>query len=263
MSLRFLLLEFSTPILALMIVGGATSLTVAATYLVRRLVPEEIHASNNQVAGFLFAAVAVIYGVLVAFTTLAVWQQFQDAQVTVEREANVSVDLFRFAQGLPRPYAMELKDADMDYVRSVVNDEWATMVQGEPSPQAANALEKIWELHRHLHLASVNLQMNDEKLFATIDELGNLRRIQLLASRAELPTLMWMLLWGGALVTIGFTLFFRAHIPRAQLLMATMMSGLISFMLLLIIELDSPFTGTLHVMPLAFQNALELMQHLQ
>ncbi len=246
-----------------MIVGGAISLTVAATYLVRRLVPEELHASNNQVAGFLFAAVAVIYGVLLALTTLMVWQQFQDAQVTVEREANVIVDLVRQAQELPTPYGNDLKQATISYAQIVDTDEWNTMTRGESSPKAEAALEAIWTVDRRIHQDKINAEEKDQFIFEIMDTLGNLRRIRLLESKSELPSLMWLLLCGGALLMIGFTLFFRVKNARAHLLMVALLSALIAFILLMILELDNPFTGMLHVPPLAFQQALEIIQRMR
>src|SRR4029078_2782910 len=94
------LLALSTPVLVLLIVGGSALLAVLATLLVRRVVSNEVHSANNEVAGFIFSAVGAIYGVLLAFMVLVVWQSFDEAQVTVEQEANTLVNVFRLGQEL-------------------------------------------------------------------------------------------------------------------------------------------------------------------
>ena len=40
---------------------------------------------NNDVAGFIYAALGVIYAVLIALVVIAVWEEFQAASETVEQ----------------------------------------------------------------------------------------------------------------------------------------------------------------------------------
>ncbi len=261
--MRFLLLTFPTPVLVLLIVGGSIALSVALTYLVRRRVDEQTHQANNEVAGFIFAAVGVVYGVLLAFMVLVVWQEFEEAQSSIEHEANVAVNIYRLAQELPAPYASRLQVDIVEYTERVVNQEWATMQTGDASPDVDATIEKMWTEHRALHESNLPLSSHEGELFDSIQSLTDLRRIRLLESRLEIPTLMWILLIGGAAVTLGFTLFLRAPNWKAHLLMAAMFSGLVAFVLLLIVELDNPFTGDVHVPPTAFQLALQLFSKLK
>ncbi len=247
----------------LLIVGGSIVLTVMITYWVRKRFPESVQQANNEVAGFIFAAVGVIYGVLLAFLVLVVWQAYQDATVNVEQEANTLVNAYRLAQELAQPASQQLETALANYGQEVVNDEWDKMAAGQESIQARDALEAIWTIHRQIHSNEGNPEVRDDALFATLNTLGNERRIRLLESHNDLPALMWVLLAGGAIVTIGFTLFFRVPNFRAHLLMAGMFAGLLAFVLFLIIELDSPFSGEIRVQPTAFQQSLDTFQRLQ
>ena len=49
---------------------------------------------NNEIAGFKFATVGVIYAVLLAFSVIVVWEKFNDAQTTVAGEASATAALF-------------------------------------------------------------------------------------------------------------------------------------------------------------------------
>jgi hypothetical protein len=260
--MRDLLLTFSTPLLVLVIVGGSALLAMLATLVVRRIVPEQEHQANNEVAGFIFAAVGVIYGVLLAFMVLVVWQSFDEAQLTVEQEANTIVNVFRLGQEVQEPYGSEIQALAKEYAQNVINQEWDDMAFGRSSASVDDTLEKLWALHRRLHADKVEAQAHQEQFFDSMEALGGYRRIRLLDARADIPMLMWALLISGAVVTIGFTLFLRAPNWKAHLLMAAMFAGLVAFVLLLIIELDNPFAGDIKVGPLSFQQALDMFMRL-
>ena len=67
---------------------GACLAAVAGLELVQRLVPHEKRQEHNDVAGFLYAVIGVVYAVLLALLVIAVWEQYQKANETVESEAN-------------------------------------------------------------------------------------------------------------------------------------------------------------------------------
>ena len=62
--------------------------------LVQRLVPAQSRQQNNDVAGFIYAALGVIYAVLLALVVISVWEEYQGASETVEEEANSVAEIF-------------------------------------------------------------------------------------------------------------------------------------------------------------------------
>jgi hypothetical protein len=261
--MRDSLLLLPLPVLVLVIVGGSALLAVLATHLVRLRFDEQVHTSNNEVAGFIFSAVGVVYGVLLAFLVLVVWQTFEEAQVTVESEANTLVNIHRLGQEFPEPLRTQTLQLTTSYGEDVVNDEWYQMQFGRSSEKVEAAMDGLWQVHLQLDQpgdAGIN---HREQFFDLLNTLGNDRRVRVLQSRLELPGLMWALLIGGGIVTLGFTLFLRAPNWKAHLAMAAMFAGLVAFVLLLIIELDNPFSGDVKIQPIAFQQALESFARLR
>jgi high-affinity Fe2+/Pb2+ permease len=61
------------------------------------------------------------------------------------------------------------------------------------------------------------------------------------------PTIIWLVLFGGAFLTVGFTLFFATENLRAQVLMTGALSVLIFAGLLTVVAIDHPFAGTVTV----------------
>src|SRR5215475_14331584 len=69
--------------------------------LVRRRFNAEVLARHNEVAGFVYAVIGVVYAVLLGFTAIIVWEQFREAEEDADREANALADLYRDAQVFP------------------------------------------------------------------------------------------------------------------------------------------------------------------
>jgi hypothetical protein len=72
----------------ILVVCGASLAAVAGLMLVQRLAPATTRKEHNDVAGFIYAALGVIYAVLLALVVIAVWEEFGRARIMVESEAN-------------------------------------------------------------------------------------------------------------------------------------------------------------------------------
>jgi hypothetical protein len=92
----------------LLIVVVPTAIAMAAQILIRRKIGAEKLAKNNEIAGFKFATVGVIYAVLLAFAVIVVWEKFGAAQDAVADEAGATAALFRYAEG-KEPEALALR----------------------------------------------------------------------------------------------------------------------------------------------------------
>jgi hypothetical protein len=63
----------------LIIVGGSMLAAAGVTLLIRRKVRKPSGESHNEVAGFIFATVGVLYAVLLALIVLAIWEAYGTA----------------------------------------------------------------------------------------------------------------------------------------------------------------------------------------
>ena len=111
--------------------------------LVQRLVSTEVRQSHNDVAGFIYAVVGVIYAVLLALMVIAVWEDYEKARDTVEQEANALAEIFWLAHGLPEPERHHVQELARSYAREVVDEEWALMEQGRASPRGWVLIDDI------------------------------------------------------------------------------------------------------------------------
>jgi hypothetical protein len=114
----------------LIIVGGGTLLAMLGPLLVRRFVALDRLTINNEIAGFKFATVGVLYAVLLAFVIIVVWEKFTNAEVTVVHEAGSAENVFRLSQGLGDVTGADLREAVADYLRAAIKDDWPAMNKG-------------------------------------------------------------------------------------------------------------------------------------
>ena len=109
-------------LLIVLVVVIPTVLAMIAQLLIRRWVGMETLAKNNEIAGFKFATVGVIYAVLLAFSVIVVWEKFNDAQTTVAEEAGATAALFRYAEG-KEPEAIAVRAALVNYLKTAIDEE--------------------------------------------------------------------------------------------------------------------------------------------
>src|SRR5918998_5830345 len=130
----------ATAVYGVLTVCAVALVAVAGLEAVRRLVPAERRREHNDVAGFIYAVVGVIYAVLLALMVIAVWEEHEAAKATVREEANGLADVFWLAHSLPEPDGPRLQGLARSYARVVAEEEWPLMARGEGSSPEAWAL---------------------------------------------------------------------------------------------------------------------------
>jgi len=111
--------------------------------LVRRWVNVEVLEQHNDVAGFIYAVIGVLYAVVLGFTAVIVWERFAEAQTNVEKAANELGDLFRDAQAFPDDVREELQTNLRSYVRLVIEKEWPAMAEANRAPKPGRHLTRF------------------------------------------------------------------------------------------------------------------------
>src|SRR5215211_2531524 len=120
----------TTVVFGVLVVIGACLAAVAGLELVQRVVPAQKRQEHNDVAGFLYAVIGVVYAVLLALLVIAVWEHYQKANETVEGEADSVGEVAWLAHRLPEPERHELQEDARSYAQEVVDTEWPLMEQG-------------------------------------------------------------------------------------------------------------------------------------
>ena len=239
----------------LLLVAVPTAIAMSAQALIHRWVGVEKLVQNNEIAGFKFATVGVIYAVLLAFTVIVVWEKFSAAENAVDQEAASIAALLRYAEG-KEPAAVALRQSVADYARTAIRDEWPAMEKEYESPATSRALDTVYGAALALSRAGTRETADMAEVFAQIDNITASRRIRLHLATGLVPNIIWAALFAGALLTVGFTLFFGSENLLAQIAMTGVLSTLVTLGLVVIVSIDHPFTGPVSVHPDPIANVL-------
>jgi hypothetical protein len=247
------------------VIGGICLLSLGGLELVERLVPADTRQQHNDVAGFIYAALGVIYAVLIALVVIAVWEEYEAASVTVEQEANAVAEIFWLAHRLPEPEGSHIQELARSYAEEVVHKEYPLMEQGEaPLMTQTQGTPAGWTLIDEIRANLQEFQPQrpaDEQLYAEgldqVQRLGDARRMRLVAAEEGIPAVLWAVLIFGGIAAIGFTYLFGLENTWAHRLMVVILAAVIGLVLFTIGALEHPFSGGARVGTGAFDLILE------
>ena len=257
--IMFLLLKIPTVLLGIIIVSTYVLLSIAGLFIIRKFHPPQKLKLHNDVAGFIFATLGVIYAVLIAFLVVITWQDFDEAQKNIAKEANYLASVYRDSSPLPAAIRNELKNNLADYVDSIVTDEWPTMIKGERSQKTQEAQEKIWRLFSNYRPQNETQKIFFAEAVKKLNDACEMRRTRLAQASSTIHPVLYFVLLIGGLMTISFTLFFGSENFVPQIIMTSMLAAMIALTLFTIIVLDCPFTGDISVQPDVFKIILKTL----
>jgi hypothetical protein len=242
-----------TPLNGVLFIGGSMLFSVLGLFLIRRRLDVAWLKQQHEVASFFFLMIGTLYAVLIAFAIFVVWGQFQDAGTNLEHEANQVGDLSRMSMVMPEPLRTNIRNALLEYVNSVVDDEFPAMDQGRDSARTWQAVQKLWDVYNSGEPDSQRMQIYYAESIRQLNELSNSRRIRLFTNRGTVPPTLWDLLFGGGVMLIIFTYFFGHESVWSQAAMTAALAGVLAFSLFLVDSFDSPYSGVARVTPEPFQ----------
>jgi cytochrome c556 len=257
--IQLLLLKVPTVLLGIIIVVVYVLFSIIGLYVIRAFHPPQKLKLHNDVAGFIFATLGVIYAVLIAFLIIVTWQDFDQAQKNTAKEANYIASVYRDTSPMPAALRSELKNELADYVNYIINDEWSLMTKGERSLKVQQAQEKIWRL-----FSGFQPKNETQKIFFTeavkkLNDACEMRRARILEASSVLHPVLYFILIVGGLMTIAFTMFFGTENFVPQLIMTSMLAAMIGLALFTIIALDCPYSGDISVKPDVFKTVLSTL----
>jgi hypothetical protein len=247
------------------VIGGICLVALAGLELVQRLVPATSRQPHNDVAGFIYAALGVIYAVLLALVVIAVWEEYEAASVTVEQEANAAAEIFWLANRLPEPRGTHIQELVRSYAEEVVHREWPLMEQGRaPLMTQQRGTPAGWTIIDDIRANIQGFEPRtkaEEQLYAEgldqVDTLADARRMRLVAAEEGIPAVLWAVLIFAGIAAIGFTYLFGLENTWAHRLMVVTLASVIGLVLFTIGALEYPFSGGARIGTGAFELVLE------
>ena len=241
---------------AIVVVGGVVLISIFFAQLTQKFAKDkELLREHNDLAGFIFAVVGVIYAVLLAFIAVGVWERFAAAEQRTYNEAGQLLIIYRDSEAFP--LGKELRFEVRQYVQTIIQAEWPAL---RDSREAANIdtgqVTRIARTIRRLNPHNeTQLAIYANMLTAFSAALAD-RDERLSEDATGLNAEMWWMVFLGAVITIGFTYLFGFKNDRMQAAMIGTLATLIGLVIFLVLSFDYPFQGNVQVKPEAFHHLL-------
>jgi hypothetical protein len=240
-------------ILDIAILLGVLVVVGLSVHLLHKCWPYTKRREHNDVAGFIFAAVAVCYAVLLAFVVVVGWESLSTARETTYTEADQLANVYWISRDLPPPQGVAIEGLSLKYAHSVIDTEWPLMDKGESSQQAQLLLDQMRDDVFAFMPRSGQQQALYEQAVVSVDSLSAARRDRLAEMNETIPEPMWVVLIVGGVITVSFCLLFGLESKTAHIGMVAALAVLITISLLLVNNIQYPFSGNPHIGPEAFE----------
>lgn len=235
------------------------TLSISCLVLLNRFWAPSRRRLHNDVIGWQITILGTIYAVMIGFMMYAVWANFQTAEDNLDKEANALVNLFRTADGLPPAQRDAIHIAASNYATEVLTKEWPTMSRGELAHSAQLYIMQLWAITTHTPTHDFSQQASLQQAMAELSNLTEHRRIRLLESRSQMPTVLWAVLVIGGVITIAACCLIGSENFPLHFGLILALSLMISLALVAIADIDQPFRGSVYASPYAFVRAQQTM----
>ncbi|WP_433544138.1 DUF4239 domain-containing protein (plasmid) [Streptomyces sp. CA-294286] len=203
---------------------------------------------REDVAEYISMMVGVLYALVLGLALVSVWDANSSAEEHVQAEAGAAHQVHLLADGLPAAQRERMKSGVEAYVRHVTDVEWPAMERGElPDGHGWQLLSGLRSAGQVPEGATRAQQATAQETLVQLVLLDDARRGREADADDGLPPVLWFGLIVGGVLTVAFMFMFGVERSLSHVVMVMGLSGLIAFMVLLIHQLDEPFSGLLSV----------------
>ncbi|MDR3713138.1 MAG: DUF4239 domain-containing protein [Puia sp.] len=210
-----------------------------------------------DIGGIIYGGIVAVYSILLAFIVVIVWQQYQNTGDRIQEESSKVFNLYRASYAFPdSSTGKKIRTTVINYVSSVVTDEFPAMEHDTTSPITQKRYNQVWDMVYAIRPVTDNEKTWYASMVTSVNQFGEARIIRVSDMDPSLPPLMWKILLAGGLIIILFAILFKTNNNGAHFLKILMFSIIIVFNLILVDMLDHPYKGMLRIEPTAFTKIL-------
>jgi hypothetical protein len=223
--------------------------------LVRRLAGDR--EEWDRVLGYAIASFGLFYGILLALVAVSVYQNFTMVHQDVLNETSLLASLYRDVSGFPHDQAVPMQDDLRQYVHLVITKDWPLQRMDIPPNDGTAAIASF---QAHLLGLEPRSQGDQALLGQTIQEFNDFiaaRRDRIADTQVALPTLLWGVLWTGAVINAVMLGLIQVKRLTIHIVMAGLIALYVGLLIYEVASMDHPYSGTIAIEPTDFQLVLK------
>ncbi|AJF69833.1 hypothetical protein SVTN_17980 [Streptomyces vietnamensis] len=206
--------------------------------------------------GDLISPLETLAVLLVAFVIVVAAESYGSASAAVEAEAGRVDQLYEVADYAPEPQRERLQASAVCYSRAIEAAEWPLMAEGG----AKSPLASTWstEFRTHFKELAHKKDATFPLLVQADDERSKARQTRVSEASPAIPPFVYWFMVVALAATVGAFAFGLPHNRRpAHLVLLCVLAALFTGSLLLIEDIDSPFSGRIRITGDAMQQTAD------
>lgn len=225
---------------AVLLVGGFIVFGLSgllARSRVRRWFGED--PEHNERVKFLVEVVGAFYALLVGLVAVGAYEHHVEVKKLVNEEASQLTTVYRAGQAFPNSRRCRLQSQVRNYAENVINEVWPQQQRGE-IVEDQGRLDAVFESLMFYEPRNEQESNAQSVTLQAFNEYNNLRRERQGEVSIGLLPVLYLVLFGGALVTIGATWALVGVRLIDHVALTGFLSLFIGLFITLIIALDHP-----------------------
>ncbi len=229
--------------------------------VVRRIAHYKIRQSHNDVIASIFNKAGTVFGIMLAFVVVILWQEYNKAVDSAKKEGTEALELYRDLSMYPNQ-----KQADsaiqslVNFTKLVIEDEYPAMANMRTSAKTEQAMNNLRNYIHNINPQTRQGQVLYVNILNDLETLSKLREDRLSEMESSLPDIVWIALIIGAFVAIMFSTLLGSEKLWLHALLVSMLAIILATAFYLIIELDYPFMGELCAKPTSYIKMLHTIE---
>ena len=217
---------------------------------------------SNEMVNGIFSGIGMLYGLLLGLVAVAGWQNYDDVEELVSKEAACVVSLYRDVSVLSEPFKGRLQGELKRYLKDVVEVAWPAHRRGMLDGGGSLILSDFHAIlagYKPGNLADLALYQESLSAF---NKLSEARRLRLDEVQEGIPSVIWVVILAGALLTLPLIYCFHTPSLMSHVVLTSLFAMFMGFMLFLLAAIDNPLRGEVSISAEPFQSALEGLKSL-
>jgi hypothetical protein len=244
------------------ILAVVDALAITVMLLVRRRAPVGSFFTDGDRASGVFGVLATCFAIFAGFVIYLAFTTYDQSLAGAEAEALTIVQQFETAQFLAPETRERLTGELVCYSRSVVEQEWPRMEEGNLGDTINPWSVALFRTIRSADTSTPAEQAAFSKWLDQTSDREEARRDRVHGAAGITPTTLWIVLLLSAVVIFSYMLFFAdsGEMKRSQAMLMGSATTVVVVTVLAIYALDNPYRpGLGSIQPVAMERTLRIL----
>ncbi|MGC9536184.1 DUF4239 domain-containing protein [Streptomyces sp. UG1] len=225
---------------AVLLVGGFLAFGLSGLFVrsrVRRWFGDD--PEHNDRVKFLVEVVGAFYALLIGLVAVGAYEHYVEVKKLVNEEASQLTTVYRAGQAFPNSRRCRIQSQVRNYAENVINEVWAKQQRGVIAEDQGR-LDAVFESLMFYEPRNEQESNAQSVTLEAFNEYNNLRRERQGEVSIGLLPVLYLVLFGGAAVTIGATWALVGVRLVDHVALTGLLSLFIGLFITLVIALDHP-----------------------